>query len=299
MTGEKRVAPAILAMVLLACGGGVDRASAMTRVADDAAETFEALPGVADEATAAIESACASGEVADFEAASEAVAAAQERWHATEALWMGPVTDRRSNALIDWPAGVDDIDELLAATEPETIDAGYLAEFVGADTRGYGAARQLLADAPIEGRACDYTVAAAELAATEINEIVQAWTGAEDRPFREELADPETGIDLAVNQLIVVLAGSEPDQLPARATSVELVLFGDDGGSGLTAMVDDDLTARLRTETDTMIAAAQADEPDADTVAAMEELRATVATELVAELGVTVTFSDADGDSAG
>lgn len=318
-------AAALSAALLVSCGGGDDksggtgndapsgaRAEAMAQVADDGAAMMMALPEVADQATTAIETACASGDAADFEVALERLEAAQSGWHETEAFWMGPVTDRRSNALVDWPAGDSDIDDLLAADEPATIDADYLAEFVGADTRGYGAAAYLLADAPIEGRACDFAVASAELSATEIEAVGAAWNEpAEGEPYRDELADQKTGINVAVNHLIVLLANNEPDFLAERAASSEALLFGVDGKSGLAAMVDDDLTARMRTEADALLAAADAADPaagpdaapdatpDEATRAAADELRATIATEMVAELGVTVTFSDADGDSAG
>ena len=177
---------------------------------------------------------------------------------------------------------------------------------MGADTRGYGAVLTLLEQAPLDERQCDYANAATALAESGIDAVTAAWTDPDDgEPYRDELADPEVGIDAVVNHLLALLANKDAANLEARSNSVEDLLFGPEGDSGLSALLDDDLTAQLRTETDELISAtrdgeaAADDEPSEAALAAMNELRATVATQVVAELGVTVTFSDADGDSAG
>ncbi|MBK9559217.1 MAG: imelysin family protein [Candidatus Microthrix subdominans] len=304
----KRTAIGALAVVglLTGCSGGTDRGDVLADLATQGAETLEALPEVAAAATAAVETACASGEKADFDAAAEDVAAAQTRWHEAEAFWVGPATDLRSNSIVDWPANAQDVDDLVAAEEPATIDVDYLAAYVGADTRGYGAVLTLLEQAPLDERQCDYANAATALAESGIDAVTAAWTDPDDgEPYRDELADPEVGIDAVVNHLLALLANKDAANLEARSNSVEDLLFGPEGDSGLSALLDDDLTAQLRSETDELIAAtkdgeaAADDEPSEAALAAMNELRATVATQVVAELGVTVTFSDADGDSAG
>jgi len=304
----KRTAIGALAVVglLTGCSGGTDRGDVLADLATQGAETLEALPEVAAAATAAVQTACASGEKADFDAAAEDVAAAQTRWHEAEAFWVGPATDLRSNSIVDWPANAQDVDDLVAAEEPATIDVNYLAAYVGADTRGYGAVLTLLEQAPLDERQCDYANAATALAESGIDAVTAAWTDPDDgEPYRDELADPEVGIDAVVNHLLALLANKDAANLEARSNSVEDLLFGPEGDSGLSALLDDDLTAQLRSETDELIAAtkdgeaAADDEPSEAALAAMNELRATVATQVVAELGVTVTFSDADGDSAG
>lgn len=304
----KRTAVGALVVVglLTGCSGGTDRGDVLADLATQGAETLEALPEVAAAATAAVETACASGEKADFDAAAEDVAAAQTRWHEAEAFWVGPATDLRSNSIVDWPANAQDVDDLVAAEEPATIDVDYLAAYVGADTRGYGAVLTLLEQAPLDERQCDYANAATALAESGIDAVTAAWTDPDDgEPYRDELADPEVGIDAVVNHLLALLANKDAANLEARSNSVEDLLFGPEGDSGLSALLDDDLTAQLRSETDELIAAtkdgeaAADDEPSEAALAAMNELRATVATQVVAELGVTVTFSDADGDSAG
>ena len=304
----KRTAVGALVVVglLTGCSGGTDRGDVLADLATQGAETLEALPEVAAAATAAVQTACASGEKADFDAAVEDVAAAQTRWHEAEAFWLGPATDLRSNSIVDWPANAQDVDDLVAAEEPATIDVNYLAAYVGADTRGYGAVLTLLEQAPLDERQCDYANAATALAESGIDAVTAAWTDPDDgEPYRDELADPEVGIDAVVNHLLALLANKDAANLEARSNSVEDLLFGPEGDSGLSALLDDDLTAQLRTETDELISAtkdgeaAADDEPSEAALAAMNELRATVATQVVAELGVTVTFSDADGDSAG
>ena len=292
--------------LLTGCSGGTDRGDVLADLATQGAETLEALPEVAAAATAAVETACASGEKADFDAAAEDVAAAQTRWHEAEAFWVGPATDLRSNSIVDWPANAQDVDDLVEAEEPATIDVDSLAAYVGADTRGYGAVLTLLEEAPLDERQCDYANAATALAESGIDAVTAAWTDPDDgEPYRDELADPEVGIDAVVNHLLALLANKDAANLEARSNSVEDLLFGPEGDSGLSALLDDDLTAKLRSETDELIAAtkdgeaAADDEPSEAALVAMNELRATVATQVVAELGVTVTFSDADGDSAG
>ena len=304
----KRTAIGALAVVglLTGCSGGTDRGDVLADLATQGAETLEALPEVAAAATAAVETACASGEKADFDAAAEDVAAAQTRWHEAEAFWVGPAGGLQPSSIGDWPANAQDVDDLVAAEEPATIDVDYLAAYVGADTRGYGAVLTLLEQAPLDERQCGYANAATALAESGIDAVTAAWTDPDDgEPYRDELADPEVGIDAVVNHLLALLANKDAANLEARSNSVEDLLFGPEGDSGLSALLDDDLTAQLRSETDELIAAtkdgeaAADDEPSEAALAAMNELRATVATQVVAELGVTVTFSDADGDSAG
>ncbi len=252
----KRTAIGALAVVglLTGCSGGTDRGDVLADLATQGAETLEALPEVAAAATAAVETACASGEKADFDAAAEDVAAAQTRWHEAEAFWVGPATDLRSNSIVDWPANAQDVDDLVAAEEPATIDVNYLAAYVGADTRGYGAVLTLLEQAPLDERQCDYANAATALAESGIDAVTAAWTDPDDgEPYRDELADPEVGIDAVVNHLLALLANKDAANLEARSNSVEDLLFGPEGDSGLSALLDDDLTAQLRSETDELI----------------------------------------------
>jgi predicted lipoprotein len=229
----KRTAIGALAVVglLTGCSGGTDRGDVLADLATQGAETLEALPEVAAAATAAVETACASGEKADFDAAAEDVAAAQTRWHEAEAFWVGPATDLRSNSIVDWPANAQDVDDLVAAEEPATIDVDYLAAYVGADTRGYGAVLTLLEQAPLDERQCDYANAATALAESGIDAVTAAWTDPDDgEPYRDELADPEVGIDAVVNHLLALLANKDAANLEARSNSVEDLLFGPEGG---------------------------------------------------------------------
>lgn len=292
-------------LIAAGCAGGVSREETTAAIAQLGADDMAALVPVSREATDAVTDACASGQPGDVEAAADQVAVAQTRWHETEAWWMGPATDLRANALVDWPVNTDDVDELLAAAEPVTIDADYLAEFVGADTRGYGAAAYLLDGAPLDDRACDYATAATVLAASTIDEVASAWTESTDAASYQEQLTATGGLDAVVNHVLMLLSSRESAHLGARSASIERVLFGADGDSGLAVMVDDDLAARLRVEADRMVAVAgpveqpSVEQQSAGFEEAAEALRATVATEVVAKLGIKVTFSDADGDSAG
>ena len=52
---------------------------------------------------------------------------ARARWLATEAHWTGPVMERRSPAVIDWPVNGAEIEELVSGSTPGEIDADVIA----------------------------------------------------------------------------------------------------------------------------------------------------------------------------
>lgn len=290
-----------LSVIVSACGGSeaVSRDEVVAVVADDGATVIAGFPATAAAATAAATAACAPtpASVQDTRAAIEA---ARTAWHEAEGYWFGPVADRRSPGFVDWPVNQGDVDELLAAAEPATIDAAYLRDFVGADTRGYSVGLALLNAAPLSTRACDYLLAVTTVAEEEIAAVADAW----DDEVDALNADPDDALDMVVNQLLMLSSSRDRIDIVARSRAIEGLIFGPDGSSGIAPLLDDDLADRLRAEVDTLIAAADATDAvevadDPDLTDALDAVRATVGTEVVSVLGVTVTFSDADGDSAG
>ena len=97
---------------------------------------------------------------------------ARARWLATEAHWTGPVMERRSPAVTDWPVNGAEIEELVSGSTPGEIDVDVIARRVGADNRGLSALRWVLTrdDAVAllgDERWCDYLTANAEVIRTE------------------------------------------------------------------------------------------------------------------------------------
>ncbi|MBI5088764.1 MAG: imelysin family protein [Actinobacteria bacterium] len=350
---------AALACLLLigapACGGddGADRGQVVASLADDVAvpmyrDLADRSSGLRDSVTAVCDTPTAAA-VAD---AQQQLAATRSAWRRSEAVWVGPVMDRRSWALVDWPVETEAIEALLADESVGPLDGDYLSTSVSAGVRGLGAIEYVLFDADAIGaladeRRCEYLSGLTEVIATESATVLSVWTtgDAEGVAYRDELAggtdrmSASDSIDELVNSMLTRLEGSVNRELGkalglgsgeadasgivegpggfgvddqrARAAGIRAVLLGPDGSSGLAPLLDDDLRTRLTQQFDALdaaldhlvpplVAAVESDRAAVEAVHdAYAELRVTVSTELVSALGVTVSFSDADGDSAG
>jgi len=121
-----------------------------------------------------------------------------------------------------------------------------------------------------------------------------------------------TGEDPAEPEAIVEgPAGLGVDDLRARTAGIRAALLGNSGDGGLSPLLDHDVVEQVAAELDGIDAALDAldssledaieEDPQAVTSVrqAMEELKKTVLTDVVGELGVAIGFSDADGDSSG
>jgi uncharacterized protein len=340
------------------CGGddGPDRAEVIVALADSIAiPAFQQFASLAGELHLSTSQLCASPSMATLVDARTVLADTRVVWRRSEAVWVGPVMDRRSWSLIDWPVEPDAIEALLADTTMGPLDAQFLATSVGAPVRGLGAIEYLLygegtnsVSALGDARRCQYLDQLARVVADEADAVLARWTSGDDTdalPYRDEFAgetDRMTAtdsIDALVNSMLGRLEGSVNRELgralglgpgpadpsgiiegpgafgvsdqAARAEGIRLVLLGPAGTSGLAPLLERDLRARLAAQFDALDAAldgvggplAQAVTDDAPAVQAVHgayaALRITVSTELVSALGVTVSFSDADGDSAG
>jgi uncharacterized protein len=350
------VALAVILVAVTSCGGddGPDRAEVIGALADSVAvPTFQQFASLAVELHDSTTKLCQAPSMATVVDARTALADTRVIWRRSEAVWVGPVMERRSWSLIDWPVAADDIEALLADTDMGPLDAAFLATSVGAPLRGLGAMEYILygddtVSALSDARRCQYLDQLAQVVADEADAVLIRWTTGDDTdavPYRDEFAgdtDRMTAtdsIDALVNSMLGRLEGSVNRELgralglgsgpadssgiiegpgafgvsdqAARAEGIRLVLLGPAGTSGLAPLLERDLRSRLTAQFDALDTALDAISPplvqavtdDPPSVQAAQDayatLRIMVSTELVSALGVTVGFSDADGDSAG
>ena len=241
---------------------------------------------------------------------------ARARWLATEAHWTGPVMERRSPAVTDWPVNGAEIEELVSGSTPGEIDVDVIARRVGADNRGLSALRWVLTrdDAVAllgDERWCDYLTANAEVIRTESDLVVGDWTESwEDGPaFVDLVADgdeAERWLEMLVNDntflahRLTEAPDDEGDAPPADVAADRVAQLAGlrEVAVELGPLLGDELEARLLAEIDAAAAAYDAGDVEEGRTLATEVER-TLATEVAAKLGVTIGFSDADGDSAG
>ena len=330
---------AVLVLVATACGGS-ERPSRPETLSAIAAEVI--VPGYEEAATESGDLAqaarrlCASPDESRLAEARHALADARRAWKSTEAFWVGPVMDRRSWALVDWPVNEDEVRKLIDDESGPTIDAAYVARFVGADQRGLGTAELLLGGGleSLGGRACDYLRSTAEVAAGEIEEVLALWNTSEtvddfvedgvddlvnDAIFlTRRVSDMELGPALGVadrnadlERIVEGPLGLGVKDGLARLSGLRAVFVGVDGSGGLSSLLDDELAERLGSElaateatwevVPTPLRAAVTAQPDLVEQArdAIVNLERVIATDVVSQLGVAVGFSDLDGDSGG
>ncbi len=313
-------AAACTALVLSACGDdSPSRSDVMAGVASEiAVPAFGTLKDAADELDAAVTSACEAPNRPEFDRVLDAVDAATAAWYESEAVWIGPVMERRSTGLVDWPIHEDEIAELLQGAKPGELSEEYLGRSIGADNRGFGAIAWVASSPPELAGVdpavrCEYLDGVAAVAASEVDVVLSSWTESYDggAPYSETLAgdsggDVEEQIDMLVNDTLGTLesmrdsAEAAPAPVQAARLRGEQRLYTGSGEQveGLAPLLGDDLIERLAGELETAVAAYEHDDVTAGAAAATDVQR-TVATEVVSRLGVTVLFSDADGDGGG
>jgi predicted lipoprotein len=307
-------------------------------------DTLDALGTAVDEL-------CTTPSPAALDATRAAWGTAADAWQRTRPVGVGPAMDRRVMSTVAYPARPEDVDELLAGTDPITAES--LAEG-RATARGLGTverllfepevADQALAASPPGGRRCTYAAAAVALAATSAGEVADDWAGAGGEPYTDVLVagidgDPQSSLAAIVNELAHALqtiddqglrgiaVADSPDDVPetqrdgpagrrvadlrALLATVQAVVEGPGGDDGLGALVaarsaetgerlDEALAAAVETVgalPDSISATLAV--PD-DLAAAAEdagELKVVLSTEVASVLGITIGFSDADGDS--
>ncbi len=278
----------VAATVAAGCGAGTpSRSDVLSGLAKDViVPAYELLAAETAELFAATSTLCDSGAAADLAAARRALADARDVWSYSEAFWVGPVMERRSWAVIDWPISQDEIEALIADDTSE-LSADRLGRRIGADQRGLGAVEYILGhpgndesvlDALGDRRRCEYLTGVSALIASESALILADWTVdfEGEGPYRGvfSVADGD-GLDAIVNDSLFLLEAmtdlelgaalgemdlGEPNldslvegpaalavaDLLAHLDGLQAVLTGNQAAPGLGPLLGNDLSDRLR-----------------------------------------------------
>ncbi len=280
--------PLACAIALAACGSSSpDRAAVVGDMTGTAVPArYSQLAGEAAVLTEQVGEWCETG---DGTAVREQSATVQGEWVGLAPFWFGPVMDRRSRFIIDPSARADDVDELLASDA--TIDPAALRERFGADQRGLQALDVVLDADERTDRHCTYALAIAALISEETQLLADDWA-----TFGPEQSTDDTAANDALEQIvneslfgIDAMARQSVAGDPDKLDGVRWAIIGDGTAamSGLSGLLNDDVVEQLEAEFD----AAKSLEPDA-----LFELDRTITTNIVSALGLSVQFSDADGD---
>ncbi|QQS24251.1 MAG: hypothetical protein IPM43_12680 [Actinomycetota bacterium] len=284
----------VAAATLPACGNDTpSRAEVVGALTDELVPTrFEELAVSAAELHTGAETFC-EGDRSDPAALLGQVSAVRDRWAALRPFWFGPAMDRRSRSLVDYPADAADVAELAASDTP--VDPDSLRELVGADQRGLGAIEILATDDPGD-RECEYLVSAATLVADETTGLAADWD-----QFGPTLSVDDAAANAALTDIVsetlfaLPLTSSDNPMAVGQLAGARWAMLGDDGATdngggarGIAPLLDASVVDQLTTEFD-----AHAAQPSFDTEMALER---TIKTNVAGDLGITVKFSDADGD---
>ena len=271
-----------LALIGAACSSGPSRAEVLGDLAEShIVPAYERLEADAAALVDSVDGLCTGLDSASLAGAQEAMVRVRAAWKRAEAMWVGPVMERRSWAVIDWPISSDQIEELLADPETEfTVD--YLGRRIGADQRGLGAVEYVIAGEPdrvlagLNRDRCDYLVGVARVLYEEVRLLPSDWTESWEGgpPYREVFASPEEGgLDRIVNDVLFLLermtdveigtalgvmsreadldaivegpAALGVDDVLGRLAGIEVVLVGAGETSGLSPLLGNALTDRL------------------------------------------------------
>lgn len=350
LTPMRRLVACSAALVLIASGCGspeTNRSEALeTAALQTIVPAYDAFAVDAAALDLAVVEFCAAPSFDGLSVVGAAIADTHRSWATTETMWIGPVMDRRSWAVIDWPIDADEIDELLADTSI-ALDAERIGQRIGADQRGLGAIEHLIETSDgltafDDSRRCDYMLGITAVITSEADAVVGDWTvgfeGAD--PWTDLIgADADANVDALVNDAVFMLEatadaelgtalgetdrdqdldaivegalGLGVEELRGRIAGLGAVFVGTPGAPGLSGLLGEDLATRL----DEQIATADAALADIDgslgtavverpadvsaARAAIKAVQVTFSTEVVSRLGVTIGFSDADGDTGG
>lgn len=178
-------------------------------------------------------------------------------WMRSQAMWFGPVMDRRSRSYVDWaPIEPERIERMLE--KRDSVDAEYLREYLASTQRGLGAVEYVLFeddDAVLsklsgpDSIRCQYLVALGDLVAEETSGALADWTGSntEGLSYAEYFngtADDSLIGKSALNELVrtsVFMSRTITDMRLGKALGVDGVTADPDallGGDGHSMVAD-------------------------------------------------------------
>lgn len=307
-----------VALAASACIGPPDRRDVLANLAD-----FVFVPAFEEAADAAQALATAANRLADdpapgrLDRARGQWQAASAAWAATAAFRFGPAMDRRSASLVDWwPIDRDAIQDAAAAG----ASADDIAERQSAATRGLYAIEAILAeDLPIDSARLRYAARLAGVIAAELAAISASLALSD--VVRTSIFLTETIGDMRLGKALGVTGDRDPDAIPGLGSSTgddlrgavrgirqSFLGTGDHLAVGtLVNELDDNAFDRMQAALDAAVDAVDAlpadikagDGDDALRAArdAIKQIQILYATEIVSLLGISVGFSDNDGDS--
>lgn len=178
------LAPALV----IACSSEppASRQDVLTSVTDELiVPRFQAVAVRMGEMREALDTLCVNPNPETLDVARAAWRDARAPWLRSQAMWFGPVMDRRSRTLVDWsPIDPERIEATLA--KRESVSSADVREFFGSTQRGLGAIEYVifgqddgvlssLEDS--EGIRCQYLTALGNVVADETAAVVVEWTG--------------------------------------------------------------------------------------------------------------------------
>ena len=298
---------------------------------------------------------CNAPDDASLEAARQSWHDARASWMRSEAMWFGPVMDRRSISLIDWtPTDASGIEGLLA--EECHIAVEEVRHVIASNHRGFGAIEHILFRSNAQDKPngsdsrCSYLSALTEVAREEADLVLLEWVeGTGQQPayrdyftersktamlassavaeivrtqvflirdivdmrlasalgFRDEIPDlsaipggaADNGLQDLRHELLgmqAVYEGSGPD---APGLSALVRPLSEDADQRMRSQLAEAIAAIDSVEGPLRIAIAEHPEQVHSLYEQLSEVQQTIATEVVSLLGVSVGFTDTDGDS--
>ena len=171
-------------VVALGCGAAAaDESDVLISLTDQViVPAYQAAAEAAVDLSGALDEFCSAPSDGTLHAARQSWRDARAVWVQTQAMWFGPVMDRRSVGLIDWSPISPERIEAMLESQPATT-AEDVRDTLASTQRGFGAVEYVAFDAEALRRVsetpsvrCDYLRALGQVIADEAGAIVDEWT---------------------------------------------------------------------------------------------------------------------------
>ena len=174
----------VLLVLVVGCGSsGPDETEVLISLTDQViVPTYQMASDDAQVLSAALDDLCSAPSDESLGAARQAWRDARVSWMRSEAMGFGPVVDRRSVALVDWPTiSHERIDATLAKNPDITDDE--VRNVLASTQRGFGAVEYILFDdqalshfSEAQSPQCAYITSLGRVIAAETVAILEEWT---------------------------------------------------------------------------------------------------------------------------